>query len=162
MTLILNSVSNKSHLGFFVQSRIVSPSFCHECIMGVFTTVVCSFGRYRNFRGTRIGLFPPTSDWTQTHGLSSVRKEQAITIYFHSSSNVPEPVGESSGSMGIWRISRSAALSCVCSSLISVSQAVRRRAEGLTGPATVNRSVCLPWTVAMTTRPPVWARLSNV
>lgn len=113
VTLILNSVSNKSHLGFFVQSRIVSPSFCHECIMGVFTTVVCSFGRYRNFRGTRIGLFPPTSDWTQTHGLSSVRKEQAITIYFHSSSNVPEPVGESSGSMGIWRISRSAALSCV-------------------------------------------------
>lgn len=52
---------NKSHL-IFSQSRIVSPSSGHECIMWVFTTVVSSFGRCRNFRGTRIGL--PTSEKT--------------------------------------------------------------------------------------------------
>lgn len=45
--------------------------------------------------------------------LQGDQKKQAIKLYFHSSSTVPEPVEESCGSLGIWRISRSAALSCV-------------------------------------------------
>lgn len=99
--------------------------------MWVLTPVVPPFGRYRTFRGTRIGLLLPTSDWTQTRHLSSVRTEQAMNIYFHSSCDDPDPVEESPGSLGIWRISRSAALSCRSLFVPHWSLSVRLSGDGL-------------------------------